>query len=143
MSWDQYIINLMAEDSEGLKHAEEAAIVGHATGAESVWASSPGLANITPAQIKALAATNRSNFGTNGVMVGPYKCTLIRDQLDNEPWTLDIKTKASEADSNAYSITVGKSLQTFVIVRGFKDTRGGPLNKKAFDMAQHLRKTSY
>ncbi|XP_030631889.1 profilin-1 [Chanos chanos] len=138
MSWAAYVQNLMDEN------VQDAAIVGHEAGSESIWASHPGgqFAKITPSEIKALMASDRTSMFTAGVTLAGAKCTVLRDNfhIDN---TMDLRTKATEQDSNTYNISIGKSLKALVFVKGVKDAHGGKLNPKVHKIAEYLRSTNY
>ncbi|XP_028821219.1 profilin-1 [Denticeps clupeoides] len=141
MAWQQYVTNLMSGD-----FVLDAAILGHEAGAESVWASNPGgtFGRITPAEIKALVANDRSAMFAGGVTLGGQKCTVLRDALNvDQQHTMDIRTKATDADPDTYSICIAKTNKALVLVKGKKDTHGGKLNFKAFEMADYLRKANY
>ncbi|MED6271633.1 hypothetical protein CHARACLAT_022257 [Characodon lateralis] len=109
MSWQSYIDTLKTADQSGMVPVAEAAICGISPGQESVWVSTPGLANITPDEIKKLGSTDRSSFAQNGVYIGGTRCRLIRDQMDLDPvYALDLKT-AADAEGNTFGVCVGKS----------------------------------
>ncbi|KAM6949211.1 profilin-1 [Aplochiton taeniatus] len=135
MSWDIYIPMLMAPD------VKDAAIVGYVFNEESVWASVPGgeLSKLTAEEIKALVNKERSILFSSGVSLAGTKCTVLRDQLGDDPWTLDLKTKTTEQQKDSFNITVAMSNKALVIVKGVKDVHGGKINKKAYEMAKHLR----
>ncbi|XP_029932363.1 profilin-1 [Myripristis murdjan] len=139
MSWNEYITKL--KEPEGDAVIRDAAIVGIEPA--SVWASTPNMANITAAEIKVLTSSDKSKLYSTGVTIAGMRCTLIRDQFADEPFTMDIKTKATPTDSSTYNITVAKSKQTLVIVMGAKDVHGGEPNKRAYNMADYLRKSNY
>ncbi|KAI1898760.1 hypothetical protein AGOR_G00075690 [Albula goreensis] len=139
MSWDSYIESLTADGV-----VIEAAIAGCESGQESIWASKGGFSKITAAEIRQLVATDRSSLFSAGVTLGGVKCTVLRDNLNADGnFTMDLKTKSSDAQPDTFNITVGKSKKALVIVKGAKDTHGGNLNPKAFSMAEHLRKSGY
>ncbi|XP_031162852.1 profilin-2 isoform X1 [Sander lucioperca] len=139
MSWQSYVDNLMADGS-----CQDAAIVGY-TDAKYVWASSVGgtFANITPEEIDVLIGKDRMAFFTSGMTLGNKKCSVIRDSLllDGD-WTMDIRTK-SQGGEPTYNISVGKAGKALVFVMGKEGVHGGQLNKKAFMMAEYLRKSGY
>ncbi|XP_076842284.1 profilin-1-like [Brachyhypopomus gauderio] len=138
MSWDSYITNLTGGD-----WVDEAVIVGHTSGQESVWASSPNgfLKNITAAEVKALCDTDRSKLFAGGVTIGGKKCTVLRDALHVDGQnTMDLKMKTSEHDPHPYSFTVGKTCKALIIAKGVKDAHGGKVNPLVFDMTAYLRK---
>ncbi|KAM3857442.1 profilin-1 [Diretmus argenteus] len=109
MSWAQYVDKLKGPDDDGDVNIGEAAIVGYASGAESVWAASPALTGITPAEIKTLVGSDRMGFYSTGLVLGGMRCTVIRDLLLDKPFTMDLKTKATETDKSTYSVTIAKS----------------------------------
>ncbi|XP_047241140.1 profilin-1 [Girardinichthys multiradiatus] len=142
MSWQSYIDTLKTADQSGMVPVAEAAICGISPGQESVWVSTPGLANITPDEIKKLGSADRSSFAQNGVYIGGTRCRLIRDQMDLDPvYALDLKT-AADAEGNTFGVCVGKSKTAIVIVKGTKDASGGQLSSKAFNVVSHLRKSN-
>uniref|UniRef100_A0A147A615 Profilin n=1 Tax=Fundulus heteroclitus TaxID=8078 RepID=A0A147A615_FUNHE len=139
MSWQGYVDNLMADGS-----CQDAAIVGY-TDAKYVWGSHPGgtFGNITPAEIDVLVGKDREGFFTSGMTLGGKKCSVIRDSLNiDSDWTMDIRTK-SQGGEPTYNISVGKAGKTLVFVMGKEGIHGGQLNKKAFTMADYLRKSGY
>ncbi|KAG5851991.1 hypothetical protein ANANG_G00057710 [Anguilla anguilla] len=100
--------------------------------------------SITPEEIRKLVANDRSALFSSGVTVAGMRCTTLRDALNTEgQYTLDLKTKSSDQVPDTYGITVAKSKQALVIVKGKKDTHGGKLNTKAYKMAEHLRNSNY
>ncbi|XP_026179088.1 profilin-2 isoform X1 [Mastacembelus armatus] len=139
MSWQSYVDNLMADGS-----CQDAAIVGY-TDAKYVWASFLGgtFANITPDEIDVLIGKDREGFFTSGLILGNKKCSVIRDslQIDGD-WTMDIRTK-SQGGEPTYNISVGRAGKALVFVMGKEGVHGGQLNKKAFQMADYLRKSGY
>ncbi|XP_030289892.1 profilin-2 isoform X1 [Sparus aurata] len=139
MSWNSYVENLMADGS-----CQDSAIVGY-TDAKYVWASHVGgtFTNITPEEIDVLTGKDREGFFTNGLTLGSKKCSVIRDSLliDGD-WTMDIRTK-SQGGEPTYNITVGRAGKALVFVMGKEGVHGGQLNKKAFQMAEYLRKSGY
>ncbi|KAG7464572.1 hypothetical protein MATL_G00167020 [Megalops atlanticus] len=141
MSWDSYIESLMQGD-----FVQDAAILGYENGKESVWAANKGgeFANITPAEIRQMVNTDRSNLFSGGITLAGTKCTVLRDTLHLDgQYTMDLRTKASDKDPDTYNISVGKSGKALVVVKGKKDTHGGKLNPKAYNFADHLRKSGY
>ncbi|GAA6214853.1 profilin-1-like [Lates japonicus] len=142
MSWQGYIDNLLAPDDKGRLPVQEAAICGFAPGQESVWASTPGMNNISAEEIRKLAG-KRDTFGQCGPCVGGMKCRMLRDNMEDEKmYSLDLKS-AADAEGNTYSVCVGKSKQALVIARGTKDATGGQLAPKVFSIVEHLRKAGY
>ncbi|CAF92165.1 unnamed protein product [Tetraodon nigroviridis] len=139
MSWQSYVDNLMADGS-----CQDAAIVGY-TDAKYVWASFGGgtFANMTPDEIDVLTGKDRESFFTSGMTLGCKKCSVIRDslQIDGD-WTMDIRTK-SQGGEPTYNVSVGKAGKALVVVMGKEGVHGGQLNKKAFQMADYLRKSGY
>lgn len=123
---------------------QDAAIVGYAD-AKYVWASNPGgtFANITPEEIDVVVGKDREAFFTSGLTLGNKKCSVIRDslQIDGD-WTMDIRTK-SQGGEPTYNVSVGKATKAMVFVMGKEGVHGGQLNKKAFQMAEYLRKSQY
>ncbi|XP_070786061.1 profilin-1 [Enoplosus armatus] len=141
MSWQPYIDNLKAPDESGNAPVEEAAICGLSSGAESVWCSTPALANITVDEIKKLA-NDRKLFPERGAFIAGKKCMMLRDNLDTEGvYTLDMKS-AKDADGNAYGLCVGKSSTALIIAQGKKDATGGQLATRVYKMVEYLRKSN-
>ncbi|XP_017268987.1 profilin-2-like isoform X1 [Kryptolebias marmoratus] len=139
MSWQCYVDSLMADGC-----AQDAGIVGYSD-AKYVWGSLPGgiFANITPEEIDVIIGKDRQQFFTNGLTLGGKKCSVIRDSLTAEgDWTMDLRTK-SQAGEPTYNISVGKAGKALVFVMGKEGIHGGQLNKKAFEMAEYLRKSGY
>ncbi|XP_029988923.1 profilin-2-like isoform X1 [Sphaeramia orbicularis] len=139
MSWQSYVDNLMADGS-----CQDAAIVGY-TDAKYVWASFAGgtFANLTPEEIDVLIGKDREGFFTCGLTLGNKKCSVIRDSLQIEgDWTMDIRTK-SQGGEPTYNVSVGRAGKALVFVMGKEGVHGGQLNKKAFQMADYLRKSGY
>ncbi|MBN3301450.1 profilin-1 [Amia ocellicauda] len=140
MSWNEYVSNLMAGNE-----VQDAAIAGCEPGAHSVWAAAPNghFGKITPDELAVLMGKDRSSFFINGVTLGGVKCSVIRDRINEEgDWCMDLRTKSING-SETFNISVAKSNKAVVIIKGCKDVHGGALNKKAFDMASHLRKSNY
>ncbi|XP_026181937.1 profilin-1 [Mastacembelus armatus] len=139
MSWDSYITNLKTPDQSGQCPIEDAAICGIADG--TVWAGTPAFKQIQPNEIKRLAG-NRSDFAQSGPMIAGIKCRLLRDNLDTEGMhVMDLKT-AADAQGNTYSVCIGKTLQSIIIVKGTKEASGGQISAKLHTILDYLRKLS-
>ncbi|TNN84111.1 Profilin-2 [Liparis tanakae] len=139
MSWQSYVDSLMAD---GI--CQDAAIVGY-TDAKYVWASFAGgtFANMTPEEIDVLIGKDRTGFFTCGITLGLKKCSVIRDSLHTESdWTMDIRTKSSGGEPT-HNISLGKATKAMVFVMGKEGIHGGQLNKKAYTMAEYLRRSGY
>ncbi|KAM3865548.1 profilin-2-like [Diretmus argenteus] len=139
MSWQSYVDNLMADGS-----CQDSAIVGF-TDAKYVWAAHAGgtFTNITSQEIDVIIGKDRESFFTSGLTLGLKKCSVIRDSLHSDgDWTMDIRTK-SQGGEPTYNVSVGKAGKVLVVVMGKEGIHGGQLNKKAFFMAEYLRKTGY
>ncbi|XP_040040811.2 profilin-2 isoform X1 [Gasterosteus aculeatus] len=139
MSWQSYVDSLMADGV-----CQDAAIVGYSD-AKYVWASFAGgtFAGITPEEIDVLTGKDRMGFFTTGITLGNKKCSVIRDSISIEnDWTMDIRTK-SQGGEPTYNISLGKATKALVVVMGKEGIHGGQLNKKAFTMAEYLRKSGY
>ncbi|PWA14548.1 profilin-2 isoform X1 [Gambusia affinis] len=139
MSWQSYVDSLMADGS-----CQDAAIVGY-TDAKYVWASFDGgaFSNITASEIDVLVGKDRNIFFTTGLTIGAKKCSVLRDSLSTDgDWTMDVRTK-SQGGEPTYNITVGRAGKALVLVMGKDGVHGGQLNKKAFLMAEYLRKAGY
>ncbi|XP_049453938.1 profilin-2-like isoform X2 [Epinephelus fuscoguttatus] len=139
MSWQSYVENLMADGS-----CQDSAIVGY-TDAKYVWAAHAGgtFNNITSQEIDVLIGKDRETFYTNGLTLGSKKCSVLRDSLhDDGDWTMDIRTKSSGGEPT-YNVSVGRAGKVLVLVMGKEAVHGGSLNKKAYGMADYLRKSGY
>ncbi|KAG7329786.1 hypothetical protein KOW79_006008 [Hemibagrus wyckioides] len=139
MSWLSYVDNLMDDGS-----CQDAAIVGY-TDAKYVWASSEGgtFSGITTDEIDVIVGKDREAFFTNGLTLGKKKCSVIRDSLQTDgDWTMDIRTK-SQGGEPTYNVSIGRAGKVLVIVMGKEGIHGGQLNKKAFTMADYLRRVGY
>ncbi|XP_067412485.1 profilin-1 [Emydura macquarii macquarii] len=137
--WSCYIDNLMADGT-----CQDAAIVGYKD-TPAVWAATPGktLANITPAEVNALVAKDRSSLFVNGLTLGGQKCSVIRDSLQVEgEFTMDLRTKSTDG-TPTYNIAACMTNKTIVLVMGKEGIHGGCVNKKCFEMANHLRRSQY
>uniref|UniRef100_A0A9J8AZD4 Profilin n=1 Tax=Cyprinus carpio carpio TaxID=630221 RepID=A0A9J8AZD4_CYPCA len=140
MSWQGYVDNLMSDGN-----CQDSAIVGWNPDSKYVWAAQEGgtFINITSTEIDVLVGKDRQGFFTNGLTLGSKKCSVIRDSLlDDNDWTMDIRTK-SQGGEATYNIAVGKAGKALVLVMGKEGTHGGLLNKKAYVMADYLRKSGY
>ncbi|XP_074555163.1 profilin-1 [Halichoeres trimaculatus] len=138
MSWDGYIDNLMAEPTP----VAEAAIYGFAEGSESLWASTPGLKNITKEEIKRFISEKEA-LQTSGACLAGKKCRLIRNQMEFEGvYCCDLKTAAA-ADGSTVSVCVGKTNKAFVIAFAKKDVSGGTLGDRVYKMVSYLRGLGY
>ncbi|CAB1314319.1 unnamed protein product [Coregonus sp. 'balchen'] len=139
MSWQGYVDNLMADGS-----CQDSAIVGY-TDAKYVWASFPGgtFVNITVDEIDVIVGKDREAFFCGGLTLGQKKCSVIRDSLHADgDWTMDIRTK-SQGGEPTYNVSIGKAGKALVLVMGKEGVHGGQLNKKAYTMADYLRKSGY
>ncbi|XP_056894549.1 profilin-2-like isoform X3 [Takifugu flavidus] len=96
-----------------------------------------------PEEIDVLTGKDRESFFTSGMTLGCKKCSVIRDSLQVDgDWTMDIRTK-SQGGEPTYNVSVGKAGKALVFVMGKEGVHGGQLNKKAFQMAEYLRKSGY
>ncbi|XP_029562185.1 profilin-2 isoform X1 [Salmo trutta] len=139
MSWQGYVENLMADGS-----CQDSAIVGY-TDAKYVWASFPGgtFVNITVDEIDVIVGKDREAFFCGGLTLGQKKFSVIRDSLHADgDWTMDIRTK-SQGGEPTYNVSIGKAGKALVLVMGKEGVHGGQLNKKAYTMADYLRKSGY
>ncbi|XP_075876978.1 profilin-2-like isoform X2 [Nelusetta ayraudi] len=139
MSWQSYVENLMADGS-----CQDSAIVGYMD-AKYVWAAHAGgtFNNITSQEIDVLVGKDRESFYTSGLTLGSKKCSVLRDSLlDDSDFTMDIRTK-SQGGEPTYNVSVGKAGKVLVLVMGKEAVHGGNLNKKAFSMADYLKKAGY
>ncbi|MBN3308556.1 PROF2 protein, partial [Amia calva] len=141
MSWQSYVDSLMADGS-----CQDSAIVGY-TDAKYVWAATAGgtFNNMTVRSLETAYAVgkDREGFFTSGLTLGQKKCSVIRDSLQVEgDWTMDIRTK-SQGGEPTYNVSVGRASKALVLVMGKEGIHGGQLNKKAYSMAEYLRKSGY
>lgn len=123
---------------------QDSAIVGY-TDAKYVWASHTGgtFCNITSQEIDFLIGKDRNAMFTSGLTLGSKKCSVLRDNLqDDGDWTMDIRTK-SQGGEPTYNISVGKAGKVLVLVMGKEGVHGGGLNKKAYTMAKYLRDSGF
>ncbi|XP_054644870.1 profilin-2-like [Dunckerocampus dactyliophorus] len=138
MSWQNYVENLMADGS-----CQDAAIVGHGE-PKYVWASHPGgpFAGVTATEIEAIMCTDRNGLLTNGLTLGSKKCSVIRDQLQGDDGTMDIRTK-TQGGEPTYNVSVGRAAKVLVMVMGKEGIHGGTLNKKTYTMTEYLKQSGY
>ncbi|KAM4818645.1 profilin-1-like [Thomomys bottae] len=97
------------------------------------------LANVTPEEIQTfLRQEEREKFFMQGITLAGIKCLLIRDNLYTEGTnTMDLRTKGQSRASQAVTIILIESM--CLVVVGQKGAEGGPLNLKAFEMANYIR----
>uniref|UniRef100_A0A8D2LHE3 Profilin n=1 Tax=Varanus komodoensis TaxID=61221 RepID=A0A8D2LHE3_VARKO len=106
-------------------------------------ASHPPPLPTQPAEVNTLIAKDRSNLFVNGLSLGGLKCSVIRDSLHTEgEYTMDLRTK-STGGAPTFNITVSMTDKTLVAVMGKEGVHGGCVNKKCFEMANHLRRSHY
>ncbi|KAL7374708.1 hypothetical protein ABVT39_005878 [Epinephelus coioides] len=133
MSWDSYVNTLMAHEL-----IEEVAIWGKTPGQESQWAATPGLSNISVAEIKRLAGDS-SALRCCGPHVGGMKCMFIRDNSDDpQVLSMDLKSVKDE-QGNSHSVCVGVCKTAFVIVKGTPASNGGTLAEALFKTIKYLK----
>ncbi|XP_031169636.1 profilin-2-like [Sander lucioperca] len=140
MSWQAYVDSLTGPDSSGNKTIEDAAICGLASGAESIWASSPGLSSLTADQIKKLAG-NSSALRECGPSIGEMKCMLLTDDSEN-PSSYCMHLKASK-NHGGFNICVGKAKTAMVIAKGKDGTAGNQVSTRVFPIVKYLRDAGY
>uniref|UniRef100_A0A8C6X9P8 Profilin n=1 Tax=Naja naja TaxID=35670 RepID=A0A8C6X9P8_NAJNA len=94
-------------------------------------------------EVNMLVGKDRSNLFVNRLMLGGQKCSVIRDSLhlDGES-IMDLRTK-STGGAPTYNITAAMTNKTIVIVMGKEGVHGGCINKKCFEMANHLWRLQY
>ncbi|KAJ6654918.1 hypothetical protein lerEdw1_006389 [Lerista edwardsae] len=158
--WSCYIDSLMADDT-----CQDAAIVGYKD-VPSVWAAAPGnpspasrgqcqaarpwpqgltchLPPLQPAEVNVLVGKERSGLFVNGLTLGGQKCSVIRDSLHTDgECTMDLRTKSS-GGAPTFNITAAMTNKTIVLVMGKEGVHGGCVNKKCYEMANHLRRSQY
>ncbi|XP_077462667.1 profilin-1-like [Stigmatopora argus] len=140
MSWSSYVDALMAGDQ-----CDDAAIVGYLADTKYVWAShNPnGFAKITTAEIDSLLKEDHTDLLINGLTLGGYRCSIIRDAKKGEnDWLMDLRTKNVDGGPT-YNITLAKSNQVFVIAMGKAGIGGGILNEKAYQMCKNLKEKHF
>uniref|UniRef100_A0A8K9XF85 Profilin n=1 Tax=Oncorhynchus mykiss TaxID=8022 RepID=A0A8K9XF85_ONCMY len=86
---------------------------------------------VTAAEIKAMMSLDRSPL---------FASDNLHTDGDN---TLDVKMRPTATDALSYSITIAKTGQTLIIVKGMKDIPVGKINIKASDMMHYLRKSDF
>ncbi|XP_059211537.1 profilin-1-like [Centropristis striata] len=126
-SWDAYVQKLLTE-----KSITDAAIVGFAPGTESVWASTPSLACITPDEIKKLCGDSSAMLEC-GPKVAGKKCMMLRDDR-KDPRLYCMQLKMSQKDGG-YSICVG--VTNTVLVNAASCPAGQPRSHQLLQ-DQHL-----
>ncbi|XP_076021893.1 profilin-3-like [Genypterus blacodes] len=124
--WLQYI-NILTADID----VREAAIYGIEDGL--LYASSPGLANITPAQIQFLMSGDE-DMSTSGVELGNYRCVVIRDD-----WLSGGKLVVRTRDEPRYGIAITMSKTILVMVMGERSANLGNLLILSSIYTDHLR----
>ncbi|XP_067828401.1 profilin-1-like [Heptranchias perlo] len=138
-AWQGYIDSLTSDNL-----CRDAVIIG-IEGTPAIWASVPSgnFSQITPEQVKAVIGENRAPILQNGIVLGSRKYTVVRDCLHCDCF-LDIKSKCIAPNDEACSATISKSNKVLVIVeaRSSKEP-AGCMNKRAFDMAEHLSKSGF
>ncbi|EPQ17866.1 Profilin-1 [Myotis brandtii] len=123
---------------------QDAAIVGYKD-TPSIWAAVPGkaFANITPAEVGVLVGKDRASLCVNGLTIGGQKCSVIRDTLLQEgEFSMDLRTK-STGGAPTFNVTVAMTAKTLVLLMGKEGIHGGVINKKCYEMANHLRRSQY
>ncbi|XP_006029662.2 profilin-1, partial [Alligator sinensis] len=95
-----------------------------------------------PAEVNVLVGSDRGSLLVNGLTLGGQKCSVIRDSLlvDGE-FTMDLRTKSP--DGPTFNVTVATTHKTIVLVMGKEGIHGGCVNKKCYEMANHLRRSQY
>ncbi|GAB0201168.1 hypothetical protein GRJ2_002582400 [Grus japonensis] len=137
--WAPYVETLLADGT-----CQDAAIVGYRD-TPAVWAAAPGktFANITPAEVQVLVGKERGPLLVNGLTLGGLRCSVIRDSLLVEgEHSMDLRTKSS-AGAPTFNITATITNKTIVLVMGKEGVHGGCVNKKCYEMANHLRRSQY
>ncbi|XP_059210355.1 profilin-1-like [Centropristis striata] len=134
-SWDAYVQSLVAE-----KSITDAAIVGATPGSESVWASTPSLACITPDEIKKLCGDSSAMLEC-GPKVAGKKCMMLRDnRKDEAQFCLQLKMSTKDG---GFSICVGVAKTALVIAVGGEGVGGGQMTNHVYSVVDHLRKSGY
>ncbi|XP_074991204.1 profilin-1 isoform X2 [Calonectris borealis] len=132
--WAPYVDTLLADGT-----CQDAAIVGYRD-TPAVWAAAPGK---TFANITVLVGKERGPLLVNGLTLGGLRCSVIRDSLLVEgEHSMDLRTKSS-AGAPTFNITATITNKTIVLVMGKEGVHGGCVNKKCYEMANHLRRSQY
>ncbi|KAF4799768.1 Profilin-1 [Turdus rufiventris] len=137
--WAPYVETLLADGT-----CQDAAIVGYRD-TPAVWAAAPGktFANITPAEVAALVGPERGPLLVQGLTLGGMRCSVIRDSLLVEgEHSMDLRTKGA-AGAPTFNITAAITNKTIVLAMGKEGVHGGCVNKKCYEMANHLRRSQY
>ncbi|XP_077572718.1 profilin-2-like [Stigmatopora nigra] len=138
MSWNSYVDRII---KSGL--CKDAAIVG-CRDKKYTWAChGPDFKEITAAQIDTLLSRDRTDVLINGVTLGAYKCSVIRDGNENEEcWIMDLRTKNSDCGTTV-NLSIGKTLQALVIAVGNDGIGGGLLNPIVHKMVKYLQDNNF
>uniref|UniRef100_A0A803WAV4 Profilin 1 n=1 Tax=Ficedula albicollis TaxID=59894 RepID=A0A803WAV4_FICAL len=84
----------------------------------------------TPAEVAALVGPERGPLLVQGLTLGGLRCSVIRDSLLVEgEHSMDLRTKGA-AGAPTFNITA-------------EGVHGGCVNKKCYEMANHLRRSQY
>ncbi|XP_059808446.1 profilin-2-like [Hypanus sabinus] len=137
LGWEEYVRSLLAD---GL--CQDAAILAYSC-PRLLAAKDNGLfKQMSLKEIKAITGNERKTFLTKGLTVGGKKCFVIRDNfhLDGD-YTMDIRMKRWDGNNPCHSIAIARSKKIFIMIMGKRGVHGGILNKKAFQMANYIRKS--
>ncbi|CAF90257.1 unnamed protein product [Tetraodon nigroviridis] len=139
MSWEGYLTRLKGTDGSGTQPIAEAAIWGQ--NPLSVWATTDGLKDIKAEELQLLSKDRHAL--QQGMTIGGHRCVLLRDDLDTEDiFTINLKTRA-DAQGNRYCISIGKSKQAFIIVKGALSAQGGQVPNMMYGVLKYLRESGY
>uniref|UniRef100_A0A8V5GWK6 Profilin n=2 Tax=Melopsittacus undulatus TaxID=13146 RepID=A0A8V5GWK6_MELUD len=138
--WAPYVDTLLADGT-----CQDAAIVGYRD-TPAVWAAAPGktFANITAAEVQALVSPERGPLLVSGLTLGGLRCSVIRDSLLVEgEHSMDLRSKGGAPGTATVNITAAITNKTIVLAMGKEGVHGGCVNKKCYDLANHLRRSQY
>ncbi|XP_041338863.1 uncharacterized protein LOC121361875 [Pyrgilauda ruficollis] len=96
-----------------------------------------------PAEVAALVGPERGPLLVQGLTLGGLRCSVIRDSLLVEgEHSMDLRTKGA-AGAPTFNITAAITNKTIVLAMGKEGVHGGCVNKKCYEMANHLRRSQY
>ncbi|XP_043537058.1 profilin-2-like [Chiloscyllium plagiosum] len=137
LGWDEYVRNLLAD---GL--CQDAAVFACSC-PRLLAAKQQGLfEQMSPQEIKAIMSSDRKTFLVKGLTIGGNKCFVIRDNFHMDgDYTMDIRLKRWDSNHPCHSIAIARSNKVFIMIMGKRGVHGGTLNKKAFQMANYIRRS--
>uniref|UniRef100_A0A8C3R403 Profilin n=1 Tax=Cyanoderma ruficeps TaxID=181631 RepID=A0A8C3R403_9PASS len=94
-------------------------------------------------EVAALVGPERGPLLVQGLTLGGLRCSVIRDSLLVEgEHSMDLRTKGA-AGAPTFNITAAITNKTIVLAMGKEGVHGGCVNKKCYEMANHLRRSQY